>query len=70
MAFEFGRKGLNVILISRSKDKLAACLEELQKKYPKIEVRVLAIDYGAFDGAARKLVADFIASLDIGVLGT
>lgn len=68
MAFEFGRKGLNVVLISRSKDKLAACLEELQKKYPKIEVRTLAIDYSNFDAAARKLVADLIATLDVGVL--
>jgi len=68
MAFEFGRKGLNVVLISRSKEKLAACLEELQKKYPKIEVRTLAIDYSKFDEAARGVVTNFIKDLDVGVL--
>lgn len=68
MAFEFARQGLNVILISRSKDKLEACKAELSAKYPKVEVRVLAIDYSKFDEAARKTVADFIQGLDIGVL--
>jgi short-subunit dehydrogenase len=56
MAFEFGKKGLNVVLISRSKDKLTACQDELKAKCPKIEVKTLAVDYGKFDEASRQSV--------------
>ena len=38
MAFELARKGLNVILISRSQEKLEASAVELRTKYPKVEV--------------------------------
>ena len=68
MAFEFGKKGLNVVLISRSKDKLLACQEELKAKCPKVEVKTLAVDYSKFDEAARQSVTSFLAPLDIGVL--
>eukprot|EP01035_Chromulina_nebulosa_P038261 gene38261-51677_t len=58
MAFELARKGLSIILISRSLEKLEASAAELRTKYPNVEVlvRVLAIDYSAFNEAARKLV--------------
>lgn len=68
MAFELARKGHNVVLISRSQEKLDACLAELVAKYPKIEARVLSVDYGKFDEKARAKVADFLKGLDIGVL--
>ena len=85
MAFELARKGLSIVLISRSQEKLDASAAELRAKYPKVEVspsslhpsgaalahtclsvcvsvcvcqvRVLAIDYGSFNEAARKTVA-------------
>ena len=63
MAFEFASKSLSVVLISRSQDKLVATAEELKAKFPKVEVKVLAIDYGSFDEKARKLVADLLAQL-------
>ena len=68
MAFEFARKGLSVLLISRSQEKLDACASEIAAKYPQIAVKVLAIDYSNFDEVARKKVAEFINGLDIGVL--
>ena len=68
MAFEFARKGLNVVLISRSTDKLEACAKEILEKFPKVEVRFLAIDFSHFDEAARDRVATFLKDLDIGVL--
>jgi 17beta-estradiol 17-dehydrogenase / very-long-chain 3-oxoacyl-CoA reductase len=68
MAFEFAKKGLNVILISRSQDKLDATASEITAKYPQITVKVLSIDYSAFDEKARQTVGAFIAGLDIGVL--
>jgi 17beta-estradiol 17-dehydrogenase / very-long-chain 3-oxoacyl-CoA reductase len=68
MAMEFAKKGLNVLIISRSKDKLEKCQKEIAEKYNKIEVKTLDIDYSKFDEAARARVAAFIADLDIGIL--
>ncbi|KAJ1444138.1 hypothetical protein B484DRAFT_388968, partial [Ochromonadaceae sp. CCMP2298] len=62
MAFEFARKGLNVVLISRSEDKLQACAEELKAKHS-VEVKTLAVDYGRFDAATRTTVDFFLKDL-------
>lgn len=68
MAFEFAKQGLNVVLISRTKSKLDDCEAELKAKYPRIEVRILAIDYSNFDGKARGKVDALLKDLDVGVL--
>ena len=68
MAFEFAKKGLNIVLISRSKDKLEDCSAELKAKYPQVEVRILAIDYSNFDVKARGKVDALLKDLDVGVL--
>lgn len=68
MAFEFARKGLNVLLISRSKEKLVTCRDELTAKFPNCRVEVVDIDFRNFDTSARDRVAAVIAKLDIGVL--
>lgn len=68
MAFEFARKGLNVVLISRSKDRLDECAAEMKSKYPKVEVKVLDVDYSNFTAPVRSRVAAFLDGLDIGVL--
>lgn len=68
MAFEFAKQGMNVVLISRSKDKLEDTSNELKAKYPKVEVRVLAIDYSQFDVKARTKVDALLKDLDVGVL--
>jgi NAD(P)-dependent dehydrogenase (short-subunit alcohol dehydrogenase family) len=38
MAFEFARKGCNVLLISRSLDKLVATKAEINAKYSEVQV--------------------------------
>ncbi len=68
MAFEFAKQGMNVVLISRSKDKLEDTCNELKAKYPKIDVRVLAIDYSQFDAKARTKVDALLRDIDVGVL--
>lgn len=68
IAFELAKKGLNIFLISRSIDKLQQTQEELKKKYPNIEVRILSVDYSQFDAKARESVTNAVAGLDIGVL--
>ncbi len=68
MAFEFARKGLSVLLISRSQDKLEATRKELLDKYSNVEVRTLSIDFGDFNEAARQSVTDAVKDMDVGVL--
>lgn len=68
MAFEFARKGQNVVLISRTQSKLDDCAAELKTKYPNVEVKVLAVDYGKFDQQMRNKVENFLRDLEIGVL--
>lgn len=68
MAFEFAKKGLNVVLISRSQDKLDECAAELSAKYPKVAVKVLAVDYSDFSAPIRAKVVAFLEGLDVGVL--
>lgn len=49
MAFQLGKEGLNVLLISRTESKLVAAEEELKAKCPSIAVDHLSIDYSNFD---------------------
>jgi len=68
MAFELAKKGLNIVLISRSLDKLQETRTELEEKYPNAKVHILSIDFSKFDEAARKAVAETVKDLDVGVL--
>jgi 17beta-estradiol 17-dehydrogenase / very-long-chain 3-oxoacyl-CoA reductase len=68
MAFELAKKGCNLVLISRTLDRLKACRDEILDKYPKIEVEILDIDYSNFDNAAKARVGDLLKSKDVGVL--
>eukprot|EP01041_Mallomonas_annulata_P010050 gene10050-20936_t len=68
MAFEFARRKCNVVLISRSKEKLEGCAAELKKKFSDREVLTMDVDFSKFDEAERKRVDDLLKNLDIGVL--
>lgn len=61
-------QGLNVVLISRTQSKLDAVKAELEDKYPKVEVTVVAVDYSKFDAAAQARVKKVVDNLDVGVL--
>jgi len=67
-AFELARQGLNVLLVSRTEEKLKQVKTEVLEKYPKVKVEYLPIDYSNFDEAARKAVKDKVSELDVGVL--
>eukprot|EP00911_Craspedida_sp_UC1_P002466 UC1_evm1s1835 len=65
-AKELARKGLNLLLISRTQEKLDATKEEIGGKYVGIEIRTVAADCG--DGAAYEGIRAAMDGLDIGVL--
>lgn len=53
MAFEMARKGMNVLLISRTESKLVDAEAELKAACPKVLVEHLAIDYSNFDASLQ-----------------
>jgi len=66
----FAKKGLNIVLISRSMDKLQKTEEELKTKCPKVETKCIALDLGTLgtDAAAKQTLSKTIESLEVGVL--
>ena len=68
LAFEFARIGVNVVLLSRTQSKLDETAAEIKAKYPTVEVKVLAVDYGNFNAEARKRVTELLKGIDVGVL--
>jgi len=68
MAFELARKGCSVFLLSRSADKLAAVKGEIEEKYPKVSVKVLAVDFSKFTATQAATVKKALEGLEVGVL--
>lgn len=53
MAHGLAKKGLNVLLISRTESKLVETEAELRARCPDVTVEHLAIDYSNFDAGAQ-----------------
>lgn len=68
-ALALAKKGMSIVLISRTEDKLKSVKDEIDaKKFPGVDVKYVVCDYSKFDDKAKKTVKDAIAGLDIGVL--
>ncbi|GBG26039.1 Very-long-chain 3-oxoacyl-CoA reductase [Hondaea fermentalgiana] len=65
--FEMAKKGMNVLLISRTESKLVDCSKEIEAKYPSVKTKYLAIDYSNFDKASQDKVAEAFSALDGGL---
>lgn len=68
MAFELAKKGQNVVIISRTQSKLDECASEIKAKFPNVEIKTIAVDFGKFDEAAREKVTNELNKLEVGVL--
>jgi 17beta-estradiol 17-dehydrogenase / very-long-chain 3-oxoacyl-CoA reductase len=68
-AAAFAKRGLNVLLVSRSEQKLQQAAQQVAAANPKVEVRVLAADFTAADdvGLYAKIRAE-VQRIDVGVL--
>ena len=68
-ALGFAKKGMSVVLISRTESKLADLKKEIDAKgYDGVEVKYVVCDYSNFDEKAQSTVAAAIGDLDVGVL--
>jgi len=68
MAFELARKGMNVLLIGRSADKLAAVKDECSAQHSKVAIKTEVIDFAKFSQADASRVAEMLGKLEVGVL--
>lgn len=68
-ALALAKKGMSIVLISRTEDKLKSVKDEIDaKNFPRVDVKYVVCDYSKFDDNAKKAVKDAIAELDVGVL--
>lgn len=67
-AMAFAKKGLSVVLISRTESKLQDVKKEIEDKNYGVQVKVVVCDYSNFDKKAQSNVASEIKDLDVAVL--
>lgn len=69
-AFVLAKKGMNIVLISRTEAKLKEVKEEIEKKgYKNVEVKYVVCDYDKFNTQpARDAVKKELEGLEVGVL--
>jgi len=65
-AKQFAKRKLNVVLISRSEDKLKETAEEIKKLG--VDVKTIAVDFSSTDDATYNRIAEGIKGLNIGIL--
>lgn len=66
-AIQLAKKGLNVVLISRTQSKLDALAEEIQAKY-NVQAKTLAIDFASDKPSNYELMSQVLKTLPITVL--
>ncbi|KAN0036302.1 hypothetical protein ACTA71_010457 [Dictyostelium dimigraforme] len=64
---EFAKKNLNIILISRSLDKLKVEASEIENKY-KVQTKVISFDFNTTDDSKYQDLFKQLSGIDIGVL--
>mmetsp|Transcript_5658 Transcript_5658/g.6943 ORF Transcript_5658/g.6943 Transcript_5658/m.6943 type:complete len:320 (+) Transcript_5658:105-1064(+) len=67
-AMALAKKGMSVILISRTEAKLQAVKEEIESKGYGVEVKYIVCDYSNFDEKAKNKIKESIAGLEVGAL--
>jgi len=67
-AFQLARKGFNIVLVSRTPEKLASVAAEISSQSPNVQTQTFAIDFAQADDKAYSELQSLVAPLEIGVL--
>jgi len=68
-AMALAKRGMSIVLISRTEEKLKAVDKEINDKaYAGVETKFIVCDYSNFDEKARDRVSKVIKNLEVGVL--
>lgn len=62
------KKGMSVMLISRTESKLQDVKKEIEGKYINVEVKYVVCDYSNFDTKAKAAVKNALTNMEVGVL--
>ena len=68
LAKEAAKKGLNVVLVSRSMDKLKAAEKEIKDKSPTVQTKIISFDFSKGSPADYAKLGANLRDLDIGIL--
>ena len=67
-AWHLARRGLNVLLVSRTQSKLDETKTEISEKFPTVSVKTCQVDFSNFDAESQKRVSQVLADLGDGGL--
>jgi 17beta-estradiol 17-dehydrogenase / very-long-chain 3-oxoacyl-CoA reductase len=68
LAKEIAKKGVNVVLVSRSADKLKAAEKEIKEKSPDVQTKTISFDFSKGTAADYAKLGAELKSLEIGLL--
>lgn len=68
-AKELGHRGLNLVLISRSREKLEKTRDEIWESAPKIKITIIAADFSKGKEVYPRIKEE-LDNIPVGILGT
>lgn len=63
-AVELAKRGLSVLLVSRSQSKLDETKEDISKEYPMVSVKTCSVDFTKFDSAEQEAMNETLKQLE------
>ena len=67
-AREFARRGVNILLISRTESKLKKRKDEILAQYPDIQIEILQADFSDLNPSVIQRISKKLDSLNVGIL--
>ncbi|GKV14659.1 hypothetical protein SLEP1_g25499 [Rubroshorea leprosula] len=67
-AFQLARKGLNLVLVGRNREKLKDVSDSILAKYGKVQIKTVVVDFSGDLDEGVKRIKEAIEGLDVGVL--
>lgn len=67
-AFQFARKGLNVVLVGRNPSKLQEVSSSIKSKYNSVQIETVIVDFSGDIAEGVERIKEKIKGLDIGIL--
>lgn len=67
-ALQLARAKFNIVLVSRTESKLVTLAEEITKKYPNVDTKILAMDFSRNADEDYQALGSLISGLDVSIL--
>jgi len=68
MATELAKRGLNIVLVSRTPSKLTEAAASIKKLYPNRQTKEVAVDFANFNDDAKARLNSVLSEVEVGVL--